>query len=53
MRIADNGKGFSGELVKKGSGLYNIRNRARQIGASISIQSGPGKATAIELKSEM
>lgn len=51
MQITDNGKGFDEKLVKKGNGLQNIRNRARQIGASISIQSIPGKGTTIELES--
>ncbi len=50
MTITDNGKGFDEELITKGEGLRNIRNRAAQIGAQILIESKEGEGTKIVLQ---
>lgn len=51
--ILDNGKGFSKAETKArsikdaGSGLKNLEKRAQLVGASLNIESSPGKGTAI------
>jgi signal transduction histidine kinase len=48
--IRDNGVGFNlEEKINKGNGLDNIEKRARACGAELSIESSPGKGTAITL----
>ncbi len=50
--VKDDGKGFNEvELLpsKTGLGLRNMKSRAAFIGAEISIVSGPGKGTAVEI----
>jgi signal transduction histidine kinase len=48
--LKDDGKGFDPDRVAKGSGLANIENRARMIGAQYSLDSAPGRGTSIHLK---
>lgn len=48
--VRDDGKGFSKDSVVKGSGLINIENRARMIGAEYELKSMPGKGTRITLQ---
>ncbi len=43
--VADDGAGFDPATVKRGHGLDNIIERARQLGASAEINSFPGKGT--------
>ncbi len=50
MIITDNGKGFHEEEIIHGEGLRNLRNRASQAGAQISIESNSGKGTKITLE---
>jgi signal transduction histidine kinase len=48
LMVSDNGKGFEMSSAKPGSfGLENIRERARGIGADISIESQPGRGTTV------
>lgn len=51
LRIADQGKGFHpGALASKpagGAGLYGMRERAKLIGADLSVESYPGAGTEI------
>jgi signal transduction histidine kinase/ligand-binding sensor domain-containing protein len=45
--VADNGKGFNVEEVKKGYGLKNMQYRAGQIKYKVVLQSAPGKGTQV------
>jgi hypothetical protein len=47
VTIADNGAGFDGETTAAGQGLRNIRARSASIGAVLSLQSSPGRGTAL------
>ena len=53
LRIRDDGEGIAPEILKDGRpghyGLAGMRERARQIGAKLSIWSGAGAGTEIEL----
>lgn len=53
VSIEDNGRGFSPSPDYNGSGRFGVigmRERARIIGAELSIQSSPGHGTAIRLR---
>lgn len=50
MLIRDNGKGFDINQLKQGNGLANMKKRAGEMGAVISIDSLPGEGTTIQLK---
>lgn len=41
IEISDKGRGFSVDSCKKGSGLLNMKTRAKLIGANLSIASSP------------
>ena len=47
--VADNGTGFSSTTEAPRRGLRNMRNRAVRIGASIEINSTPGRGTTVRL----
>ncbi len=47
--VRDNGKGFEPETVVHGNGIDSMVERARQLGAGLRIESGPGKGTRITL----
>ncbi len=49
MKIADDGKGFKAENNGSGNGLSNIRRRADQIKAELTINSEPGNGTVTEI----
>ena len=53
LRIRDNGEGIPAEILEQGRpghyGLPGIRERARQIGAELTIWSRAGSGTEIEL----
>lgn len=49
LRLVDDGKGFS-SLVKHGVGIFSMRNRARCIGAELTLTSAPDKGTEIRLR---
>lgn len=47
--VKDNGTGFDINEADKGNGLYNMRSRAKEIGASLEIHSEKGRGTEIHL----
>jgi signal transduction histidine kinase len=47
LTIADNGKGFNINTLNGRNGLKNMRKRADLSGASLQIDSAPGKGTTI------
>ena len=49
LLIRDNGKGFDTSLQTQGNGLKNMLNRAKEIGATLTIESESGSGTRIEL----
>lgn len=51
----DNGEGFvaEGGLKHTGHGLENLANRARDLGATFSVQSEPGQGTHLKLMFEL
>ena len=52
MNIRDNGKGFDMNDLPSGNGgngLQNMRNRAREIGGHLAIESKPGEGTVVDL----
>jgi signal transduction histidine kinase len=55
MEIADNGQGFENQRVrdKGGLGLVNMQERAEEIGAKLSIQSGPDEGTRVTVTLNM
>jgi PAS domain S-box-containing protein len=51
FEITDDGRGFSARTREKsGLGLSNMRSRAAEIGARLSIKSAPGKGTKIVVR---
>ena len=48
IKVQDNGEGFEG-IQLKGTGLLNMQNRAKLIGAFLNFDSVPGKGTKMEL----
>jgi signal transduction histidine kinase len=50
LQITDNGQGFDPASKEAGNGLYNMRQRAAEIGGRLKIISAPGKGTKVELK---
>jgi NO-binding membrane sensor protein with MHYT domain/two-component sensor histidine kinase len=50
LEVRDDGDGFDPATLKyEASGLYNIKQRAQQIGARLEILSSPGKGTRVVL----
>jgi signal transduction histidine kinase/ligand-binding sensor domain-containing protein len=52
ITIADNGKGFTVEepdATSRGHGLRNMRKRAEEIGAQLTIHSAPGSGTSVAI----
>jgi signal transduction histidine kinase len=47
--VRDNGAGFNGATDPAGQGLKNLRQRAAAIGGAFTLQSVPGKGTALEV----
>lgn len=50
MTIADNGSGFDAETIHPSNGLRNMRERARDHGWRLKIESGPKEGTTITLQ---
>lgn len=50
LLIRDNGKGFDMSQPREGNGLKNMRKRAEEIGAMLTIDSTPGIGTSINLR---
>jgi ligand-binding sensor domain-containing protein len=51
--IKDDGKGFTEKDTSSGSGLQNLRARAKQLRGSVTIDSPPGRGTHISLAVKM
>jgi ligand-binding sensor domain-containing protein/two-component sensor histidine kinase len=49
LSIEDNGIGFDKLSIQKGNGLKNMAERARAIGATYNLDTGPDQGTRIEL----
>lgn len=49
LMVRDNGKGFQSDQIQEGSGLRNMRQRAKEMGAELQIDSDPGVGTTIRL----
>lgn len=47
IEIYDNGKGFDKETSKKGYGLQNMEQRAKEFNGTVSIESEEGKGTSV------
>lgn len=50
IQVFEDGKGFDMENQKSGSGLLNMRSRAKMINADFKINSSPGKGTSLSLR---
>ncbi|MCK6690601.1 MAG: ATP-binding protein [Thermoanaerobaculia bacterium] len=50
LEINDNGQGFDPDSKEAGNGLYNMRQRAAEIGGRLEIISAPGKGTRVVLR---
>ena len=53
LAITDNGQGFDPQAPETGNGLQNMRQRAREIGGDLYIESTPGKGSSVQLKIKM
>jgi signal transduction histidine kinase len=56
LTIADNGKGFAVEehdVASRGHGLRNMRKRAEEIGADLTIHSAPGSGSSVAILLKM
>ena len=49
LTINDNGVGFSANDVRRGTGLKSMRERAQRLGATLVIESEPGRGTTTRL----
>ena len=49
VKVSDNGIGFNVEEVEKGSGLINMKSRAKLLGMEFNLISEIGKGTTLEL----
>ncbi len=50
MHIKDNGQGFDELTITTGNGLRNLRERAKEINGKVTLKSGIGNGTEIELR---
>jgi two-component system, NarL family, sensor histidine kinase UhpB len=50
FKVSDDGKGFDAEIVRRGNGLNNLRQRAEEMNANYIVQSVPGQGTVLILK---
>jgi len=50
LTVADNGAGFEPSLQKSGSGITGMRNRARELGGDITVESVPGAGARLRLQ---
>jgi two-component system, NarL family, sensor histidine kinase UhpB len=50
LGIKDNGQGFDEQTTKAGNGLRNLRERAKEINATLILKSALGNGTEVELK---
>jgi signal transduction histidine kinase len=47
LEVVDDGKGFDPERTPRGSGLTNLRDRARAAGGDVNVHSRPGAGTRV------
>jgi signal transduction histidine kinase len=50
LRISDNGKGFDTEAHRDSHGLLSLSRRSAALKARLTIESGVGKGTSIDLR---
>ncbi|KAA6222660.1 GAF domain-containing sensor histidine kinase [Streptomyces albofaciens JCM 4342] len=53
LRVADDGRGFDTRAVRRAGrhlGLVSMRDRASGVGGRLTVQSEPGKGTAVEME---
>ena len=50
MEISDNGKGFDIEVLQRGLGLRNMRERGQMLGSEVIVQSKPGEGTRVSVE---
>src|SRR5258706_5629137 len=50
LTIHDNGKGFDSTKAQNGNGLRNMKERAREISATLDLQTIDGQGTTLKLK---
>ena len=51
LLVSDDGKGFDpGTMARQGNGLRNMKARAEAIGATLAVESAPGKGTTVTLE---
>lgn len=48
--VADDGRGFDVSAIHDGMGLTNVRSRAAALGATVQVDSAPGKGTTVSLE---
>ena len=49
LQISDDGAGFDASRACSGNGMANLRRRAQEIGADLTLETGPGAGTKIKL----
>lgn len=49
LEIRDDGIGFDTEVMREGNGIKNMKQRAKEIRATLTIESAPGGGTTTEL----
>jgi len=49
--VSDDGKGFDTSVPAEGMGLSNVRSRAAALGATVQVDSTPGKGTTVSVES--
>jgi signal transduction histidine kinase len=50
LSVVDNGAGFDPSLQKLGSGITGMRDRARELGGDVNVESGPGMGARLRLQ---
>ena len=53
LGVTDDGAGFDPTLTPPGEGLRNMRERARQVGGEVEIDSAPGRGTVIRWRAPL
>jgi signal transduction histidine kinase len=53
VQISDDGKGFADGMVRTGNGISNMKSRADLMGATLHLNSSPGKGTTVILTLKM
>jgi len=53
MEISDNGKGFDTDLLQRGLGLRNMRERGQLLDSEVIISSMPGEGTRVTVETKL